>query len=150
MIFSVFIAFLVFLGLSHFLRWSPDYFQIEILWFLWAKWTILRLFNKGCAMQKYVLFEISHFFYHFIGLSQFLRWNSNHFQIEFLWFLWGEWTILRLFYERVYCAKMCNFWDIALFYHFIVLGKFCRWNSDHYQIEFLCCLWDQLTILRLF
>ena len=44
LIFTIFIGFLVFLGLCRFLRWSPDHFQIEVLWFLWAKCTIVRLF----------------------------------------------------------------------------------------------------------
>ena len=63
-------------------------------------------------------------FYHFMGLSQFLRWNSDHFQIEFLWFLWGKWTILRLFYLRVCCAKMCIFLDIALINDSVGLSQF--------------------------
>ena len=57
--------------------------------------------------------------------------------------------ILDYFIKRVYCAKMCIFWDIAHFYHFFGL-KFLRWNSHHFQVEFLCFLWDEWTILRLF
>ena len=37
-------------------------------------------------------------FFSFLGLIQFFRWNPDRFSIEFLWFLWGKWTILRLFY----------------------------------------------------
>ena len=43
---------------------------------------------------------------------------------------------------------MCTFWDIALFYHFIGLRKFLRWNSDHFQIEFLCFLLGKWTISK--
>ena len=94
-------------------------------------------------MQKCVLFEISHFFIILWDFIKFLRWNSDHFQIEFLCFLWDKWTILRLFYLMVYCAIMCTFWGIALFYHFIGLSKFLRWNSDHFPIEYLCfCMWS--------
>ena len=108
-----FFRFLV--GLSLFLRWNLDHFQIEFLWFLWVKWTILRLHYVWVyCVRKCTFWDIA-LCYHFMWLCQFLRWNSDHFQIEFLWFLWGEWTILRLFYLRVYFAKMCSFWDVALF-----------------------------------
>ena len=60
-IFTVFIDFFSFLGLSQFLRWNLDHFQIEFLWFLWGKWTILRLLLKGvqCAVQKRVFLDIA-------------------------------------------------------------------------------------------
>ena len=65
----------------------------------------------------------------FYNFSQFLRWNSNHFQIELLWFLWGEWTILRLFYWGVYYVKMFIFWDIALISVCIGLSQFIEVKS---------------------
>ena len=46
--------------------------------------------------------------------------------------------------------KICRFWDIARFYHYMGPCKFLRWNSDHFQIKIFCFLWDNLTILRLF
>ena len=129
---------------------------------------------KTCLLQgvlcKDVYFLRYHTFYHFMGLDTlFLRWNSDHFQIELLLFLCGKWTILSLFYWRLCSAKMCIFWDIALFYTAkrIVLwypNKLCyflrlswnffsgllRWNLDHFQIEFSWFLWGKWTILRLF
>ena len=63
---------------------------------------------KVCIFLRYRTF------YHFMGLSQYLRWNLDHFQVEFLWFLWGKWTNLRLFYWWVCCAKMCIYLDFAL------------------------------------
>ena len=71
-------------------------------------------------------------------LNQFLRWNPDHFLIEFLWFPWAKWTILRLFYQGVYCAKMCNFLRYFTFSSFYGTSHFFRWNSDHFQIDFLC------------
>ena len=107
LIFTVFIDFFSYLGLSHFLRWKSDHFQIKFLWFLRGKWTILRLFYSRMCCAKMYIFWVIALFYHFMGHSTFLRWNSNHFQIEFLWFPWGKCTILRLFYQGVYRAKMC-------------------------------------------
>ena len=43
-------------------------------------------------------------FFSYLGLSLFLRWNSDHFQIEFLWVKGGKWTILKLFHQMVCCA----------------------------------------------
>ena len=41
--FQFLLDFWYFWDLAIFLRWSPDYFQIEVLWFLLAKRTIVRL-----------------------------------------------------------------------------------------------------------
>ena len=64
----------------------------------------------------------------FVGLSQFLRWITDHDQIEFLWGLWGKWPILRLLLG-VCCAKMCIFRDITLFCGFVGLSQFLEVNS---------------------
>ena len=54
----------------------------------------------------------------FWDLANFFRWNPDRFQIEFLWFLWGKWTILRLFYKGVCCTKICIF---EIFYLLMIL-----------------------------
>ena len=68
---------------------------------------------------KFSIFTVFIEVFCFLELNQFLRWNLEHFQIEFLWFLWGKWTILRLFYQRACCAKKCNSWDITLINDFL-------------------------------
>ena len=50
--FYVFIDFSSFLGLSQFLRCNSDQFQIEVLRFLWSKWSILRLFLLNGVLCK--------------------------------------------------------------------------------------------------
>ena len=57
------------------------------------------------------------FFFVFFGLIQFLRWNTDHVQIDFLWVLWVEWPILRLFYFVRRCAvNNCVFFEISHFF----------------------------------
>ena len=48
---------LFFWDFANILRWNPDYFHIKFLWFLWCKWTILRVFHKGVCCAKWVFFE---------------------------------------------------------------------------------------------
>ena len=66
--------------------------------------------------------------YYCIGLSQFLRWSSDHFQIKISWILWGKWTILRLFYWGVYCAKMCIFFRYCTYLWFYRTSPIFRWE----------------------
>ena len=84
-IFAVFIDFFSFLGLSHFLRWKSDHFQIEFLWFLWGKWTIVRphpnifciffmlwaVYSKTILL-KFTLYKSFSFFeiLHVVGLTK--------------------------------------------------------------------------------
>ena len=124
---------LVFLGLRQFLRWNRDHFQLEILWFLWAEWTILRLFYPGVYCAKMCTFWDVALFYHLMGLGQFLRWNSDNFQSEFLWFLLVKWTIIRLIYYGVYCANMCYYWDISVC---IGLSQFLEVKSTSHPNSF--------------
>ena len=84
-------------------------------------------------------------FFVFLGLSRFLWWNTDHVQVDFLWFCricrvfrgeiqtslksnfyssyGGKWSIVRLFYKGVWCAIICIFWDIALLYGFAGLNQ---------------------------
>ena len=104
-------------------------------------------------------FEIFDFFFGFycifgiLGILPFFEVKSSplpnrNFMVSMGWIELSTTFLLRGI--RVYCAKICSFWDIAFFYLFMGLSKFFRWNSDHFQIEFLCFLWDKLTFLRLF
>ena len=43
-VFNDFIQFFLFFGFRQILRWSTDHVQIELLWVLWGKWPIVRLF----------------------------------------------------------------------------------------------------------
>jgi len=100
-------------------------------------------------VQKCLLFEISHFFLSFMGLNKIFRWNLDHFQIEFLCFLWDKWTILRLFLlKRAHCKN-----EYFLRYCTDLLRdlvNFSRLNSDYFQIKFLQFLWGKWIILILF
>ena len=71
---------------------------------------IILLRGAHCK-NKYLLRYCAYLLWSLANLS---TWNSDYFQIELLYFLWGKLTIVRLFYCGVYSVKMCNFWDIAL------------------------------------
>ena len=112
------------------LRWHSDHFQFEFLCLLWDKWTTLRLFYWGEPIaKKNTFWDLALIYY---GTADFPRWNSEYFKIDFLQFLWGTWTILRLFYWGVCYVLMCIFWDIGLIYVCIGLKQFLEVKSRHH------------------
>ena len=60
----------------------------------------VHLFIDTVHRDDFLFFSVSIFidFIAFMRLCQFLRWITNHVQIECLWVLWGKWPILKLFY----------------------------------------------------
>ena len=96
----------------------------------------LFIFMQTVFFCKVLFLSILFYFFVFLGLSQFLRWNTDHVQIEFLWVLWGNWPIVRLFYDWVCCGKMCIFEISDFFYGFIGLYQFSGVKSRHQPFRF--------------
>ena len=72
-------------------------------------------YSRGIFFFEILIFIDFIAFFVFLGLFKFLKWNTDYVQIEFLWVLWGKWSILILFYLGVFSANMCISRDIALF-----------------------------------
>ena len=106
------------------------------------------------AIPWYIFFRFLRFlltFFSFFGgdLANFLRWNEDYFQVEFLWFLWCKWSILRLVYYLVCCAKMCFFYRFCTYFRFLGLCHILEVKSRPQPNRFFF-LWCEWFILRLF
>ena len=77
--------------------WSSPIFSLLICSNPYQIWQVCSLVHN--LEDFFYFFEILTFinFFVFLGLGQFLRWNTDHVQIEFLWVSWGKWPILKLF-----------------------------------------------------
>merc|ERR1719376_898229 len=98
---------------------------------------------KGCTVQKYVLFEILHFFIILWDLVKFSGEIQTTSKSNFYAF-YSRTILLRGAYcKNEYFLRYCTYllWDLA---------SFLRLNSDYFQIKFLQFLWGKWTILRLF